>query len=206
MRAPLRSAAAFAALVLGPGSLAATWASGCNALSGIGDFAVDSDASADGTLGEGASGQDGAPAKEGGGGNADAPADSMRDAGDGSSDDAVTDARTDAAPDADGGDEGCSIAHSNGLGQAFFDCVPLGTHNQAQALEACAAFTGNMSLCVPVGCSPGMEVCSTGFTSCACWKYQGSNIGHVSMPGGAGEGGSGGGTCICPNAASATWN
>jgi hypothetical protein len=204
MRPRLRSAAAFAALVLGPCSLAATWASGCNAFSGIGDFVVDSEGGADGTLGEGASGHE-----EGGGGNVDAPVDATQDAGEAGNDatkETGSEAATDAGADADGGDGGCAIAHSDGLGQTFFDCVPLGTHNQAQAFEACAAFTGNMSLCVAVGCAPGNEVCSTGFTSCACWKYQGNNVGHVSSPGATGEGGSEGGICICPNAASPTWN
>jgi len=42
---------------------------------------------------------------------------------------------------------GCQIAHSNGLGQNFYDCSSLGTYTQASAIEACAAFSGSSASC-----------------------------------------------------------
>lgn len=43
----------------------------------------------------------------------------------------------------DGGsscDGGPLVLHSNGLGQTWQDCTPLGTHDQAEAMAACEAF------------------------------------------------------------------
>ncbi len=76
----------------------------------------------------------------------------------------------------------CQTAHSNGVAQTFFDCVPLGTHTEAQAMAACTAFTGNTSLCVeaPFGaCGSGREVCSNNARTCQCWQYAGKASGTV---------------------------
>src|SRR5258708_19637227 len=66
MRSLLRSTEAFAGLVLVSCALAAASATGCNALSGVNDFVIEYEASADGTLAEGASGGDSASQSEGG--------------------------------------------------------------------------------------------------------------------------------------------
>jgi hypothetical protein len=115
----------------------------------------------------------------------------------------------DAAGIGDGtaGDGACSISHSNGLGQTFVDCVAAGTHDQAQALAACAAYTGNRSLCAVSslscggtggfgGGTRGSPVCSSGSKPCACWSFAGSDSGRVSEPAT---------TCACPTQSSPTW-
>jgi len=38
-------------------------------------------------------------------------------------------------------DLACTIVHNNGVGGAWTDCVPFGTHDQAQAFKACQAVT-----------------------------------------------------------------
>jgi hypothetical protein len=102
----------------------------------------------------------------------------------------------------------CSISHSVGLGQTFVDCVAAGTHDQAQALAACAASTGNSSLCAVDSMTCGGTgllgggtreslVCSSGSKPCACWSFSGSDSGRVSEPAT---------TCACPTQSSPTWN
>ena len=95
---------------------------------------------------------------------------------------------------------GCQIKHNNGVGEYFYDCTPLGTINETQALEACTAYTGNMSECMSEtatgGKAPGeLSVCSVGSpTDCICWAYQSSTTsgpgigaaGHVYNDGAAG--------------------
>jgi hypothetical protein len=92
------------------------------------------------------------------------------------------------------GSPGCTV-HSNGVGQTFDDCQPLGTYNETQALAACAAFTGSIATCGVVTCAqsggPGggaggqanamsdQAVCSTGATGCPCWTFSGMDVGHV---------------------------
>jgi len=41
----------------------------------------------------------------------------------------------------------CQTTHSTGVGQSFYDCTSQGTHNEAQAKEACSAFTGSSGAC-----------------------------------------------------------
>lgn len=89
---------------------------------------------------------------------------------------------------------GCQTQHSNGVGQNFYDCNALGTHNVTQATEACNADSGASGTCTD-GWTSGStgnvltSVCRTagnGTTgSCVCWGYQGSGtasaaVGHVS--------------------------
>jgi hypothetical protein len=78
-------------------------------------------------------------------------------------------------------DAGCPTAHSDGLGQTFYDCVPWGTLNEAQALEACTAYTGSATQCAndPIGCANADEVCTTGSSACVCWTYTGMHSGKV---------------------------
>ena len=112
------------------------------------------------------------------------------------------------AGDGTGGDGACSISHANGLGQTFVDCIAADTHDEAQALAACAAYTGNSSLCAVStlscggtgglgGGTRGSPVCSSGSKPCACWSFSGSDSGRVSEPAT---------TCACPTQSSPTWN
>jgi hypothetical protein len=108
--------------------------------------------------------------------------------------DAPTDTGTDAGA-CDGG-KGL-VAHSNGLGQTFYDCTPLGIYDKAQALEACAAFTGDVGVCVvdpTAPCARGNIVCATTAPNCACWGYDGMTVGEVAR------------TCTCFNSTTLTWD
>jgi hypothetical protein len=99
----------------------------------------------------------------------------------------------------------CQVAHDNGVGQSFFDCAALGTHNQTQAMEACKAYTGDASgaQCMAFACQGGGQngvVCNqTSPLACVCWNYTGTNIGHFHNSGVVGQ-------CFCPSAAEGTWN
>jgi hypothetical protein len=206
MRPAPRPSGSVASLVaLGAFACAAAFGvvSACNSLSGIDSFQVVSESSLQDGAGEGTApnqGLDGAPTMEAGqasdahAGNeaAQGAADSgLGDTGDGASStgDASSDVASDARGDASGCavltpmcSGGCPVAHSNGLSQTFYDCVEAGTYNQTQATEACAAFTGDAAACVnnPFPCAQAGQVCSSAFTTCACWKYAGNtDIGRV---------------------------
>ena len=89
---------------------------------------------------------------------------------------------------------------ADGTGQYFYDCVALGTFNNAQATKACAAVTGDMSAC-SAGVCPGMHqvICGlNGSGNCICWEYAGPAVGRVLNSGSA--------SCLCPFAMSPTWN
>jgi hypothetical protein len=130
---------------------------------------------------------DGGPGEAGDGGGA-------RDAGD---------AGSDAAADTGGGTGPCDggtapVVHSNGLGQTFSDCAPLGTINVTQALEACDAYTSDAGACsIYLTCSAGSELCAGNATNCACWRYDGNTAGHVATMSGG---------CNCIGSSSPTWN
>ena len=199
-------------------------AAGCNGLSGIDDFVVEGDASADRTLGEEAAATGAADASpdgdslleagadaairdartrdaKGAEAAADATPDAMGDATAGGTPDATADATPDAPPDATPdatGADGCTVVtHSNGLGQAFYDCTPLGTRSIEEATAACVAYTGSASQCVnnPPACTTG-SVCSSGAALCACWRYMGPPAGHVNNPAAA---------CVCASGMDPTW-
>jgi len=79
----------------------------------------------------------------------------------------------------------CQTAHTNGVGQTFYDCVAQGTLDATQATEACAAFTGSAGQCGSLTCA-GTAICSEGSgQACDCWIYSGTAAGHVrtSSPG-----------------------
>src|SRR5262249_28864544 len=100
---------------------------------------------------------------------------------------------------------GCQTTHNDGVGHNFYDCVALGTSNPTQALEACAAYTGNASMCHAFSCKPPGQnavVCSDAFSgSCVCWNYSGGNVGHVFNSGASGVS-----NCYCPISTDPTWN
>jgi hypothetical protein len=98
--------------------------------------------------------------------------------------------------------------HSNGLGQTFYDCNPLGTYDEGQAVKACAAATGSPSLCYPTtsgrcslfNSSTVTVICSVGIitSACSCWEWT-VTPGSVST--------SAVGACpVCPTSSSPTWN
>jgi len=84
----------------------------------------------------------------------------------------------------------CQTAHSNGVGETFYDCIASGVYDINQATEACFAFTGNAQYCMPGGyytCTDmndaglGDMLCSdTSPTACDCWGFSGAIQGHVS--------------------------
>lgn len=102
----------------------------------------------------------------------------------------VGDAAGGAAPD-DGGHVACAqfVTHSDGLGQTWQDCVPLGTYDEAEAMAACKA--SNAKICVVVvACGPSLpEV--RGYNTVAVpvnptspeiggrWGYAGALAGYV---------------------------
>ena len=84
----------------------------------------------------------------------------------------------------------CQTTHSNGEGQSFYDCTGQGTHNQTQAEEACAAFTGSSGACkqsTSGGCNclllfcgaSAQSMCGMAGSACHCWQYSGPNAGKV---------------------------
>ena len=86
----------------------------------------------------------------------------------------------------------CQTAHSNGVGQTFYDCNELNVHSEPSATEACTAYVitegGEASDCVSGNsCSQtpdNLSVCwSTNGGSTVlgsyCWEYAGTNAGKV---------------------------
>jgi hypothetical protein len=105
----------------------------------------------------------------------------------------------------------CQSAHSDGLGQPFYDCIALGTHTQAQAREACSVFTADAGACKgssaccddPLGLCITVQstdaVCGSASGQCHCWSYVGDDSGTVQTPdAGCAE--------ICPSAGDPAWN
>jgi hypothetical protein len=86
------------------------------------------------------------------------------------------------------------VTHSNGIGQTWTDCVPLGTYNTMQALKACAAFLG---VSVPACNVSPVSDCGGGTVSIAggTWTYNGPNEGHVQTS-----------PNVCPSVASPMWD
>jgi len=95
----------------------------------------------------------------------------------------------------------CQTQHSNGIGGTFFDCNPADTYTAATALEACTAFTGDVTKCSSLTChgsGGGAVICSQGASVCDCWQYQGTLTGHVDVNSTT--------TCYCAIASDPTWN
>lgn len=103
----------------------------------------------------------------------------------------------------------CQTTHTNGVGQNFFDCNNQGSHNQSQAQEACAAYTGNASACSPSSTCCGAQivvclgqtassVCGTLNGKCYCWQYSGPQSGRVESPGSC--------SASCGSSSDPSWN
>ncbi len=96
----------------------------------------------------------------------------------------------------------CQTTHSNGLGQSYFDCSPLGTYSLTAAQAARAAWTGAgvdaQGACGSGGPSSPQCVSRQTATQCAVWCYTKSVAGHVNLSNTT--------SCTCPTTASPTWN
>jgi hypothetical protein len=92
----------------------------------------------------------------------------------------------------------CQTAHSNGVGQSFYDCTPLNTYNATQATEACNAYVNVYGgSCGPgLVCGSGFVVCTTNVLPAHCWQYTGAAAGHVST----------GTTQLCPLTSDPFWS
>jgi hypothetical protein len=100
---------------------------------------------------------------------------------------------------------GCQSQHNNGLGQLFYDCTKLGTHNEQQASAACTAYAmskgGSSANCTSYTCGSSSQVsivCSdalgTSMFPCYCWGFGGSETGHAYAG------------CFCPGSSDPMWN
>jgi hypothetical protein len=114
-------------------------------------------------------------------------------------------------------------SHSNGLGQNYTDCSPLGTpgnastYSSTMANEAANAWgmassiidSGGSGLCAPGGVlSDGVEAYwqSASGSGCAIWLYNGPAAGHVKYNMDPNPGDTGPMACQCPSASDPTWN
>jgi hypothetical protein len=96
---------------------------------------------------------------------------------------------------------GCTpfYTHSNGLGQMFSDCQPLGSYSLGLALEAAAYWDSPATLNDQVvTCGDGAALSSTANGAWAVWAYSGSLTGRVST-------GSSSSSPTCPTASDAAW-
>jgi hypothetical protein len=87
----------------------------------------------------------------------------------------------------------CQPMHSDGVGETYYDCAPVGTYTDAEALAACTAFAtahgGSMADCESNDCPATKNsptdyiVCSDGVPNsgipCYCWGYGGPSKGNV---------------------------
>ena len=103
---------------------------------------------------------------------------------------------------------GCQTQHKNGVGGNYYDCVPPGTYNPAQATEAANSDTGQAGTTGTYGCGSGADteslICKTtgGSASCTCWTYAATGadanaLGHISASSSG---------CFCPGSGDPTWN
>jgi Cys-rich repeat protein len=100
----------------------------------------------------------------------------------------------------------CEITHTNGLGQQFFDCAALDTHDVTEAMAAAHAWMsgGTVFDANPSPCADGSGmVCNQQSNSCACWAYVAGGTsavaGHVFLNA-ASTG------CRCPGIGDGTWH
>lgn len=96
--------------------------------------------------------------------------------------------------------DGCQTQHSNGLGQSFYDCFPLGTHTLDAALRAADAWGSGADVdmsftACPTGCYGRRNAAGTQY---AIWCYDGSPYtGHVRLETAPG---------YCPTDLNPSWN
>ena len=99
------------------------------------------------------------------------------------------------------------VMHSNGLGQQFSDCNPLGTYNYAQAMAAAVTWAQTFGGPAPEQgtCGPNPAIVNAvtvqAPNACAVWVYAGKSKGRVLL--------SSNKTCTCPFATDSNpqfWN
>lgn len=78
----------------------------------------------------------------------------------------------------------CQTLHDNGAGQTYYDCYPVGTINEATAMDACAAYErargADGSACSGDWTCNGVSTQSVCNAECTnCWSYQGANAGQA---------------------------
>jgi Stigma-specific protein, Stig1 len=108
----------------------------------------------------------------------------------------------------------CQNAHTTGIGSEFYyDCVSLGTYNQAQAMKACTAHTGDATKCTPIDCGThpstiiAVRDATDGKGNCQTWAFASGNgtVGGTVFDGtDASCTGSGCG-CFCPGTGWQAW-
>jgi hypothetical protein len=99
----------------------------------------------------------------------------------------------------------CQTSHSNGLGQRYYDCNPLGIPGNPSTYKLSMAQAALMAW--PVTGTDGIISCGVGLSavyredasSCAVWVYTGALAGYVRLSTGASS-------CSCPTTSDRTWN
>jgi hypothetical protein len=104
----------------------------------------------------------------------------------------------------------CETIHSNGIGENFYDCNSVGTHNATQGQEACAAAgamgcVGSSKCCLlsALGACIGTtssSICGTVGNKCYCWQYVGTAPGTVQTMSSANC------SAVCGAASDPPWN
>jgi len=86
--------------------------------------------------------------------------------------------------------------HHNGLGQTWTDSTPLGTYSEAEAMNACTAYTSDASQCVATFCGVTGDHNLVGVVGKpVAWAYAGGAAeGHVGTMAGA-----------CPSSSDPSW-
>jgi|GEM_PF-6195390 len=87
------------------------------------------------------------------------------------------------------------VTHTNGVGQTWRDCVPVGTYDETQAMKACLARTGDRRRCsLAPGCGSAAQVVQgTGEGYNLLWGFDGNTAGFVGIDG------------ACPSGHSGAW-
>jgi hypothetical protein len=101
------------------------------------------------------------------------------------------------SPPSQDGSSCALVMHSNGLGQTWQDCAPLGTYDAQEAAKACIAFTGSRDNCYnSPGCADApwvVQAIDPEQTYDILWGYTGSTAGYVGVNG------------ACPNSFGRSW-
>lgn len=104
-----------------------------------------------------------------------------------------------------GGGTSCQLAHSNGLGQSYYSCAPLGspgsggTYTATMAVQAGEAWAPGASANPAFPCGGGYCNAVVANGQCAVWCYQSLLAGYVNLN-------AIGITCLCPTNLSREWN
>ncbi|MHB8330787.1 MAG: hypothetical protein ACYDEA_01150 [Candidatus Dormibacteria bacterium] len=94
------------------------------------------------------------------------------------------------------------VTHSDGLGDTWQDCAPLGTYDQQEATSACEARNGISGGCQWIGGCAGVVgygVCGLLAPKRYCWWFTGTQTGRVTAMNGNGS------TCAAPDGGDFAW-